>query len=273
MKKITLIFLVLFFCQTKGQTINSFQIDQVGLPSGEFISYKYDGKELLIEKGSKKRLQRIKLNEKQISSLDSLLYKLGLDTLEENYYTRAFDGVKRDFDFNLNGKNINIHLSNYYLYNLDLLLSFINQYIKPKNRLISFGDEVYLKSDTAYYVYPDFFLWVQKPDSNYFNPSIQCFKKRRLIVEVLDSAVYCQCVVYALHGKRHQYPRLDPWKAIKKGNYLWEFQYFNPDKTLLKKEVRQGRTPLVFKKEKIIKTPGDRPSIHVYQYYETQIID
>lgn len=275
MKTINTILFLLFLTYSAQGQLNSFEIEQRNLPSGGIYSYHYNGTELLVQKGlnKKKRVQKVKLNSGEVFKIDSLINTLRLDTLRETYSTDAFDGTRIDFSFKLKEREYHIHLDNYYLFNLDIFLNQINQFIKPKNRFISFGDQVYLDSDTAIFIYPDFFLTVQKPNSNYNEPSIQCFKKGRLYREVLDSVFFCQCVIYALNDKRNEYPRLDPWRANKIDNFSWELIYYDSNKTVLNSEKRKAVLPLNYVKERIVKHPGTRPSIYIYRYYETSVTE
>jgi len=254
-----------------GQKLTSFEIEQVGLPGGHFSKYLFNGERLIVTEYSKRK-ESVKLAPEEIYLLDSVFSSVRIDTLRDSYSRPVMDGVNRTFTFEYSGKIKEIRLWNYYLENLDRFLIEVNNLLKKKHQIISFGENMLSRPDTVFYIHPDFFLTVEKPDSNYYDPSIQCFKKGRLITEVLDSVIYCQCVIYALFNKRNEFPRLDPWRANKIDGFTWELLFYDSNKVLLNTENRTATTPISYIDERVVITQGTRPSVFIYRYYKTVLI-
>ena len=159
MKQQTLVYIVLFLGifstgnilgQSRIETEYTFSIKQTMLPdpnpeyeyvitNGQLTIYEINinwKKEHPIEK--KKKIYRTRLSENQLKSLDSILVKINIESLDSSYSNPILDGVYWTFDFKINDKRKKVILDNYYLKRLDVLLEYINKQIPEKKRWISF---------------------------------------------------------------------------------------------------------------------------------------
>ncbi len=267
-----LLYILILFLLTNfsfGQSENILTIEQVSLPNGHFIKYIFDGEKITIRENGKQR-QQIKLDQKELKQLDSVMNSIGLDTLQEIYSRPVFDGVNWTFAFNLNGTEKKITLDNYYLENLDILLRKINSFIKENDRIISFGEDMHLKSDTLIYYLPDFYIdSVSVPDA-YDSYRIMCFKKGYLVTEILDSIILCDCRIYPVDNNTNNKKRLF-WRAFRLQDDKWKRNFYDSDNNIIKTEYIEDIIPYRIIDEKVYTDIGNKPSVEIYRYYETRI--
>ena len=269
MRNIFTILLLLLANFCFGQSDFTFSIKQVCLPGASFRNYKFDGKNLIVIKNSK-RIEKRKLYQSEINQIDSVIKTIRLDTLKEKYSRFMFDGVHRTFIFNLNGTKKEIKLDNYYLKNLDIFLHKINSYLKKKNRIISFGKDMLSKPDTVVYYLPDFYVDTFEIPKHYDFCRIMCVRKGYFITEILDSIYLCDCRIYPT-DKNDIYKTRRFWRAFRLDNNSWKREYFDNDNKVFKTEYVHDIIPYEIIEEKVNVDIGSKPSVVIYRYYKTEI--
>ncbi|MBX7205997.1 MAG: hypothetical protein K1X81_11290 [Bacteroidia bacterium] len=250
-----------------AQTNFTFSVEQVGLPNGHFSNYKFDGFSLVVLEGNKRKESR-KLNQTEISQIDSVIKLIRLDTLVERYYRQVFDGVHRTFEFDINGVKKKITLNNYYLKNLDIFIRKVNSYLDERNRLISFEEKLFNSPDTALYYLPDFYIDTFDIPEHYNFYRVMCFREGYLETEILDSIQLCDCRIYpidinSVYRKRHY------WRAFRLENYSWRRDYFNNENQVFRTEYVVDIIPFNIVKEVVYTRLGVKPSVVIYRYYKT----
>lgn len=250
-----------------GQHLQSFEIESVGLPNGDFMRYQYDGREVVVMVNRQEK-ERIVLKEEQIKQIDSVYFALDLDTLKVQYTRNVMDGIHRRFMFEYDGKKKEIRLNNYYLEGLDQFLSKINTFLPQKIQCISFGDQMWLKPDTVIYFMPDFYLDTLELPEHYNTARIQCFKKGRFITNLMDSIQFCECRIYPMEkGGTFKIRRY--WKINKLEDGSWKREYFNSEDQVFNTEYLVDIIPFEIVKEEVFNNLGARPSVIIYRYYKT----
>jgi len=153
MRKVLSICFLIFLFQANifGQrtTVDSFSIKQTILPEAspqfKYVFEKntltvYQTKYSRIKKDLiDKKLYRMKLSDRQIDSLNSILINLAIESLDTLYSKPMLDGVFWTFEFQLKKGKKKVVLDNYYHAKLDGLLIYLNKQLPEKWRLISLG--------------------------------------------------------------------------------------------------------------------------------------
>lgn len=252
-----------------GQTDITFSIKQVSFPSGHYSNYEFDGK-ILIATENGQKIEKRELNQAEIKQIDSVIKEIRLDTLKENYSRPVYDGVHTTFSFYINGTKKEIRLNNYYLVNLDILVRLVNDYLKEKNRIISFGEDMLSRPDTVVYYLPDFYVDTFKIPENYNFYRIMCFRKGYFITEILDSIELCDCRIYPTN-KNSSFKKRHYWRAFRVDNNSWNREYFDNENKVFKTEYVEDILPYEIVKETVRIDFGDKPSVEIYRYYKTMI--
>ena len=252
-----------------GKTDITFLIKQVDLPNGHLSSYEFDGR-ILIASENGKRIEKRELTQTEIIQIDFVIKKIRLDTLKENYSRPVLDGVHRTFAFHINGTKKEIELDNYYLVNLDIFICKVNSYLKEKNRIISFGEDMWSRPDTLVLYLPDFYVDTFNVPENYKFYRIMCFKKGYFFTEILDSIELCDCRIYPI-DKNSSFKTRHYWRAYRLYNNSWKREYFDNENQILKTEYVEDIRPYDIVKEIVQTEIGNKPSVEIYRYYKTMV--
>lgn len=254
-----------------GQKLTSFEIEQVGLPGGHFSKYQFDGKKLIVTENSKKKV-RINLDQREINQLDSVLKSVRIDTLEDSYSRPVMDGINHTFSFEYDGKEKVVKLWNYYLENLDRFLIAVNNLLKEKHQLISLGQDMLSRSDTVIYYLPDFYVDTFDMPAQYNFYRIMCFRKGYFITEILDSINLCDCRIYPT-DKNGEYKKRHYWRAFRLEDNSWRREYFDNQNHVFRIEYIKDILPYEIVEEKVHTDIGAKPSVEIYRYFKTKIIE
>jgi hypothetical protein len=140
----------ILYSQNEIKIDNEIKITQTLLPGGNpKFQYEVNNRLLIVEKinvkwddnqyvEKSKRIFRRKLTNDQINEIDSIIKNADLDNLDSTYYSAVMDGVIWIYDFKWGETSKKIELGNYYLDNLDQILTYINNLLPENKRFISF---------------------------------------------------------------------------------------------------------------------------------------
>ena len=135
--------------QNSTYSLTNFSITQTLLPGGQQFEYEYKNGVLTVYEifqtgnsitfNHRKKAEYSKnVTKYRIATLDSIINKTNIFQFDSIYSEPMIDGVSWTFLFQVNGLEKNIYLDNYYLAELDPLLTFINSILPVKKRLITF---------------------------------------------------------------------------------------------------------------------------------------
>jgi len=254
---------------------------QVGLPNVDFHNYKYNDGELFVFENSK-RINKLNLTAEQNIKLDSAIINLHVDRLSDNYTRTVIndsvnrtviinnDGVNWTFKFIIGGKVKEIFLDNYYLEPLDNFVRFLNSLLPEQAQIISFGRDMYLRPDTVIYYLPEFLNTnVTLQDSNIRITDIQCYKKGHLVTEIIDSTILCDCRI----SSKDVFYRRKYWIMYRLDSTSWKREFYDTNEKVIKVEYVKEILPYQIVKEDTKLDIGNKPSLMIYRFYKTQIID
>lgn len=252
-----------------GQKLTSFEIEQVGLPGGHFSKYQFDGERLIVTENGK-RQERVNLDLKEINRLDSVFTSERIDTLNDSYSRPVMDGINHTFSFEYDGNKKVVKLWNYYLENLDRFLISVNDLLKGKHQIISFGENMLSRPDTVIYYLPDFYVDTFDIPEQYDFYRIMCFRKGYFITDILDSINLCDCRIYPT-DKNVEYKKRHYWRAFRLEGDSWRREYFDNQNQVFNTEYIKDVLPYEIVQEKIHTDIGAKPSVEIYRYFKTEI--
>ena len=257
-----------------GQKNYSFSISEVGLPEGDRAYYKCNNKVLIVYKNSEKIAKIIFSNDQRVK-LDSIISNLSIENFQDQYHRSIFilDGVNWTFTFKKNKLKKEIFLDNYYFEPLDELVRNINFFLPEKSQILSFGEDMHLRSDTVIYYLPDFYVDnVLLPDTNYSFSAIMCFRKGYFVTEILDSISLCDCRIYPKDKNNSSYTKKPLWRAWRQENNSWKRDYYDKNDNIFKTDYVKDILPYQIVKEKIYNDIGAKPSVIIHRYYKTETL-
>lgn len=285
MNKYTLLFVFLIsitstFCQSDF----SFKIESSRYLKSSFSMYEFNNCNLSVWSNNN-LIEQISLSEKQCIAVDSIIYRIGIENLNNFYerknFTVIMDGMKingtiqiddggyKDFEFRYGNKSKSIFLKNYYQDKLDILLTYLNSLLKPESQIITFG-KTSLNSDTLLNYYPDFmFEYIELPDTNYRITDITCFKKGHLVTEILDSISECECCI----STKEEFSRRRYWKIYRIDDKNWRKEFYANNTTTSVVEYILEIFPMEITHEVITIHEGIKPSVLIRRYYKTELIN
>lgn len=285
MNKYTLLFVFLIsitstFCQSDF----SFKIESSRYLKSSFSMYEFNNCNLSVWSNNN-LIEQISLSEKQCIAVDSIIYRIGIENLNNFYerknFTVIIDGMKnngkihiddggyKDFEFRYGNKSKSIFLNNYYHDKLDILLTYLNSLLKPESQIITFR-KTSLNSDTLINYYPDFmFEYIELPDTNYRITDITCFKKGHLVTEILDSISECECCI----SRKEEFRRRTYWKIYRIDDKNWRKEFYANNTTTSVVEYILEIFPMEITHEVITIHEGIKPSVLISRYYKTELIN
>ena len=254
-----------------GQKLTSFEIEQVTLPGGYFSKYQFDGEKLIVTENSKRK-KIINLDQREINQLDSVLNAVRIDTLKDSYSRPVMDGINHTFLFEYAGKKKVVKLWNYYLENLDRFLIAVNDLLREKYQIISLGQDMLAQPDTVIYYLPDFYVDTFDIPDQYDSYRVMCFRKGYFITDILDSINLCDCRIYPT-DKNGVYKKRHYWRAFRLEGNSWRREYFDNQSQSFRTEYIKDIFPYEIVSEKTHTDIGTKPSVEIYKYYKTHIVE